>query len=629
MKTLVTGFFAHLLIFASASSLAAEAGRVLLASGDVVAIRGQETVRLGLGTPIQDNDLLRTGPASHLHVRFADEAIVSMRENSELRIDEFRFAGKEDGSERMFMSLLKGGLRTITGLIGKTNHQNYRMNTATAAIGIRGTDYSATLCQQDCRNADGSLAPDGLYGRTHGASSGTNKINVSNAAGSRILGINENFYVADNKSTVQPILVPPAFIVNRPQPRQNSQNTASRRSADAAATGKGGSNASTGKEQGGSDSSRSSDTASTAANTTTKSAPSSATNTATDTTSSTGTTTTTGTTGTTTSTDTTGNNSIAVVTSSAQEQITLPASSGFQAESRLSSLPQTTVKLEFISTETLGAGGTSAQVNIISPTLAGLAAFSDSNDTNTSQGGAFFSAGQVITDPANAAGTLSLMQRLTGFSVSGAYEAVTTPNASKVITSSSTSSFVTDETSSNPINANWGRWMSGSFSNGTANTTTFSSNNQFHYLYGPLTPPEVISAKSGTVSMVDFYGTTPTNQAGQSGQLSFSGPLNVNFTARTADIPQVTMTFSSNSEQYSFQSGTAPIQIRTGQGAFIQSTTLGTYTQGQNSGAAKLGITGIFMGATGNHLGVALSAKTTSGPAASAQAVRLFTCSPC
>ncbi len=610
MKALVTGLFAHLLVFATAPSLAAEAGRVLLASGNVIAVRGKETVRLLKDTLIQENDVLRTGPASHLHVRFADEAIVSMRENSELRIDEFRFTGKEDGSERMFMSLLKGGLRTITGLIGKTNHQNYRMSTSTAAIGIRGTDYSATLCRQDCRNANGSIAPDGLYGRTHGASSGTNAIDISNAAGSRTIGINENFYVADNKSSVQPLLLPPDFLVGRPQPSGKSNSN-------------GNSNASKNKGQGGPNNGKSPGTVSPAAKAAAESDQSSGTNSAADTTSSTVTA------GTNTATKSTGNDSVAATTASAQDQVTVTASSGFQAESRLSSLPQASVQLQFSATETLSAGGTPAQINIISPTIAALAAFNDPNSTETSQGGAFFSANQLVTDPANASSTLTLMQQLTGFTVSGAYEAVTNPNASKTIAGSTTASFVIDETSSNSINAIWGRWMSGSFSNGTISTATFSTNNQFHYLYGPLTPPEVIAAKSGTVSMVDFYGTTPTNQAGEIGQVSFSGSLNVNFSTRSAEIPQVTMTFSSNSEQYSFQSATASIQIRTGQGAFIQSTALGTYTQGQSSESAKLGLTGIFMGTSGNHLGVALNAKTTSGPAASAQAVRLFTCSPC
>ena len=174
----------------AATAHAADVGRVLLAAGNAVAIRGNQTVPLIYGAMIQDKDLLRTGAASNLQVRFTDESIVSLKENSELRIDDFRFSGKEDGSERGFLSLLKGGLRTVTGLVGRANHANYRLSTTTATIGIRGTDYAATLCQGDCRNNDGSLAKDGLYGRTHGISHGTNRIDVSNERDQKTFGIN-------------------------------------------------------------------------------------------------------------------------------------------------------------------------------------------------------------------------------------------------------------------------------------------------------------------------------------------------------------------------------------------------------------------------------------------------------
>jgi hypothetical protein len=220
MKTLSLRLAAAMLSCAAAHSMAADVGRVLLAAGDTVAVRGSQTVKLTFGATIQDKDVLRTGPASNLQVRFADESIVSMKEGSELRIDEFQFSGTEDGSERAFFRLLKGGLRTVTGLIGRANHKNYQMGTTTASIGIRGTDYSATLCQGDCRNNDGSLAKDGLYGRTHGASHGTNRIDVSNSTDQKTFGINEHFYVADNKSKVETLLSSPDFVSNRLEGRK-------------------------------------------------------------------------------------------------------------------------------------------------------------------------------------------------------------------------------------------------------------------------------------------------------------------------------------------------------------------------------------------------------------------------
>lgn len=46
--------------------------------------------------------------------------------------------------------LLKGGFRTVTGLIGKADRGEYRVSTRTATIGIRGTDYEVILCDAAC-----------------------------------------------------------------------------------------------------------------------------------------------------------------------------------------------------------------------------------------------------------------------------------------------------------------------------------------------------------------------------------------------------------------------------------------------------------------------------------------------
>lgn len=234
----ILGCCLTLLLFTSGWAHAQNVGRVLLAAGEVTAVRGNATLKLVPGFAVQDKDVLRTGKASNLQVRFTDESLVSLRENSELRIDEFRFSGKEDGSERAFFSLAKGGLRAFTGLVGRSNNSNYRMTTNTAVIGIRGTDYVATLCEQgSCRNDDGSAAKDGLYGRVLGASHGTNRVNIKNDADERQFGINENFFVADSKSAIQPVLVPPGFLSNKLESRALGGGTAVAGGSGGGATG--------------------------------------------------------------------------------------------------------------------------------------------------------------------------------------------------------------------------------------------------------------------------------------------------------------------------------------------------------------------------------------------------------
>ncbi len=126
-------------------------GRVVLSSGQLMAraADGSER-RLQRRSPVHAGETIVAGSNAFAQIRFSDGGLVSLRSGSEFRIDEYQFNGKEDGSEKATFSLLKGGLRTISGRIGKTNKQNYRMNTPVATIGIRGTHYGARLCMNDC-----------------------------------------------------------------------------------------------------------------------------------------------------------------------------------------------------------------------------------------------------------------------------------------------------------------------------------------------------------------------------------------------------------------------------------------------------------------------------------------------
>jgi len=70
---------------------------------------------------------------------------MSLSPDTEFKVEEYSFEGKQDGSEKSFFNLVKGGLRAITGAIGHTNKKNYRLNTPVATIGIRGTEFLATM----------------------------------------------------------------------------------------------------------------------------------------------------------------------------------------------------------------------------------------------------------------------------------------------------------------------------------------------------------------------------------------------------------------------------------------------------------------------------------------------------
>ncbi len=122
--------------------LAAGVARVDFASGNVAAISVDGKSRaLAKGSEIEVGETIST-QAGRAQLRFSDGAYMSLQPQTEFKIEEFKFSGKAEPSDNIVMNLLKGGMRTITGLIGRNNRNAYRLKTDVATIGIRGTEYT-------------------------------------------------------------------------------------------------------------------------------------------------------------------------------------------------------------------------------------------------------------------------------------------------------------------------------------------------------------------------------------------------------------------------------------------------------------------------------------------------------
>jgi hypothetical protein len=203
-----------ILLAASAPAWCGEpVGRVILAAGEVDALRDGRQVSLRRDAEVRSGDEIRTGKASSAQIRFADTSIVALRPESIFRVDDFVFKDGQDGSEKAFFSLVKGGLRTITGAIGRLNKQNYGIVTPTSTIGIRGTHFSLVVCADNCRNTDGSVAASGTYGGViDGRIASTPN---DNASGAREFGRGEFFFAPNASAPPQPLLTPPAFLADR------------------------------------------------------------------------------------------------------------------------------------------------------------------------------------------------------------------------------------------------------------------------------------------------------------------------------------------------------------------------------------------------------------------------------
>jgi len=139
------------------SALAA-AGKVEFVIGNVQAIGPDGRSRsLAKGADIDAGDTIQTGNG-RAQVRFVDGGFISLTPNTEFKVNEYNYSGQADGSEKGFFGLVKGGLRAVTGAIGHTNKKTYIVNTPVATIGIRGTEFLATMDQKlVVRVGDGAI----------------------------------------------------------------------------------------------------------------------------------------------------------------------------------------------------------------------------------------------------------------------------------------------------------------------------------------------------------------------------------------------------------------------------------------------------------------------------------------
>lgn len=111
------------------------------------------------GVKVLVGDTVVTGAQGYARMEMTDGGEMVLRPDSRLKVERYQFAKEKPADDSFVFSMLKGGLRTVTGLIGKRgNRDAYSAKTPTATIGIRGTQYDMRVCQANC----GAL-PDGTY----------------------------------------------------------------------------------------------------------------------------------------------------------------------------------------------------------------------------------------------------------------------------------------------------------------------------------------------------------------------------------------------------------------------------------------------------------------------------------
>src|SRR3546814_146346 len=161
----------------------AAAGHVMLLTGrgSALAADGGAIRELHKDDAVFSGELVSAAGNSYVNLRFTDGSFILLRPNTRMMIETYAYpmAAEEtraspapassakaaipktsraaatapvpsSPSKSGFFRLLKGGFRAVSGLIGRVDHEEYRVSTPVATIGIRGTDYYVYQCDAAC-----------------------------------------------------------------------------------------------------------------------------------------------------------------------------------------------------------------------------------------------------------------------------------------------------------------------------------------------------------------------------------------------------------------------------------------------------------------------------------------------
>ena len=191
----------------------APAGQFVAVVGEVRLVGRDGAPRVAeRGGELREGDTVATGANALVQIRLADGGFLSIRADTETTLERFAYAGSEDKNASMLVSLLKGGFRSVTGLIGQLNRPGYRITTPSATIGIRGTDHEPFVVTPATAQALQMAA--GTYDRVH-----SGQTFIQNKQGlTQFANPNQTLFVSDTSAPPRLLPTPPPALYRVPTP---------------------------------------------------------------------------------------------------------------------------------------------------------------------------------------------------------------------------------------------------------------------------------------------------------------------------------------------------------------------------------------------------------------------------
>ena len=106
--------------------------------------RSTKTLTGAKGTGVEMEDAIKTSQGK-VGITFADDTKVQVNENSKLVIDDFVYDPKKPAAGKLALNMASGTVRYASGAIAHNNPNKVAINTPTATVAVRGTDFTATV----------------------------------------------------------------------------------------------------------------------------------------------------------------------------------------------------------------------------------------------------------------------------------------------------------------------------------------------------------------------------------------------------------------------------------------------------------------------------------------------------
>lgn len=129
----------------SLHAFAQVAGTVTQLSGPMMAKKADGKIKvLSLKSEVESGDTLVTEKNTYALVKFIDNSEITLKPATTFVVEQFAYQAEQPDGDRASFNLVKGGLRSLSGLLGKRNKEKFSLKTPVATIGIRGTYFIAT-----------------------------------------------------------------------------------------------------------------------------------------------------------------------------------------------------------------------------------------------------------------------------------------------------------------------------------------------------------------------------------------------------------------------------------------------------------------------------------------------------